>query len=78
VTSGHNKALHLTANPLRFIAAGELHGSRIAARFGNGPAELSGLKSFPRALIRAREQSLGADGPSAHSSAGPLCQRDEY
>jgi hypothetical protein len=50
--------------------------SRIAVRFGNGPAELSGLKWFPRALIRAREQSARADGPSAHSSAGPLGRPD--
>jgi len=54
------------------LPAGYAERSRIAARFGNVPAELSGLKSFPRALIRAREQSAGADGPLAHSSAGTL------
>jgi len=34
------------------------------------PAELSGLKSFPRALSRAREQCAQAGGPSACSLAG--------
>ncbi len=34
--------------------------------------EVRSIKQFPRALIRAREQSARADGPSAHSSARAL------